>query len=160
MADQKRALAYGGYHEREEGTSNLFLTQTGAGTPAGEYLRRFWLPIALLSELGDLPRRERVLGEDLVVFRDKRGEVGVLHLSCCHRGTSLEFGRIEQCGIRCCYHGRLFDVDGTILEVPGDPNPKASQSSMPQAAYPAHDFAGLALTYLRAHAKKPRCPTS
>jgi phenylpropionate dioxygenase-like ring-hydroxylating dioxygenase large terminal subunit len=158
MAGQKRTLAYSGYHEREEGTSNLFLTQTGAGTPAGEYLRRFWLPIAMLSELGDLPRRERVLGEDLVVFRDKRGEVGVLHLSCCHRGTSLEFGRIEQCGIRCCYHGRLFDVDGTILEVPGDPNEKAIQNSMVQGAYPTHVFAGLVFTYMGPPEKKPPFP--
>ncbi len=159
MTVQKGAMAYGGYYQREEGTSNLFLTQVGAGTPGGEYQRRFWQPLCLLSELGDLPRRERALGEDLVVFRDKRGEIGVLHLNCCHRGASLEFGRIEQRGLRCCYHGRLFDVDGTILEVLGDPNEKAIQKAMAQGAYPAHVFAGIVFAYMGPPDKKPPFPT-
>jgi nitrite reductase/ring-hydroxylating ferredoxin subunit len=153
-----RPLAYSGYHRNDEGTSDLFLTQVGRGTPGGEYLRRFWQPICLLAELTDVPRRERALGEDIVVFRDKSGRVGVLHLSCCHRGTSLEFGRIEQQGIRCCYHGRLFDVDGTILEVPGDPNEKRIQGHLAQGAYPAHVHAGIVFAYMGPPQEKPAFP--
>ena len=69
----------------------------------------------------DLPVAVRILGEDLVLFRDKSGQIGLLDRHCCHRGTSLEFGIVEECGIRCCYHGWKFDVDGRILETPGEP---------------------------------------
>ncbi len=89
------------------------LTRVGPDTPCGEYLRRFWQPVILASELGDLPRRLRILGEDLVAFRDKSGAIGLLEPYCPHRGTSLEYGLIDDKGIRCCYHGWLFDVDGT-----------------------------------------------
>src|SRR4030095_465557 len=80
-----------------------------AGTRAGEYLRRFWQPVAFARELTGAPLRVRILGEDLVVFRDGGGRVGALHLHCAHRGTSLEFGIPLERGIRCCYHGRGFD---------------------------------------------------
>lgn len=91
------------------------LTQVGPGTPCGEYLRRFWHPIALASMVTELPLRVRRLGEDLILFRDGSGAYGLLHLYCAHRNTSLEFGIIEETGIRCCYHGWLFAPDGTIL---------------------------------------------
>jgi len=103
---------------REE---NDLLTRVGPGTPAGEMLRRYWHPIAFINELKKRPLRRRLLGEDLVVFRDDRGRLGVLALRCSHRGTSLEFGHLEDGGLRCCYHGWLYDVGGKILEMPGEP---------------------------------------
>ena len=84
-------------------------------------MRRFWLPVAMSSQLGDLPAAIRILGEDLVVFRDRGGRVGLLDRHWAHRRASLEYRRIEERGIRCCYHGWHFDVDGTILETPGEP---------------------------------------
>ena len=109
--------AYGGYSHREIPREDEELTHVGPGTPCGEYCRRFWQPIVFFRELNDLPVRVRVLGEDLVVFRDRRGRVGLMELHCCHRGTSLEFGVVSEQGIRCCYHGWLFDIDGKILEI-------------------------------------------
>jgi Rieske [2Fe-2S] domain len=102
---------YGAYYHRDVPKEDEELTHVGPGTPCGEYLRRFWQPVALSKELQELPRRVRILGEDLVVFRDKSGQVGCLELHCPHRGTSLEFGLISEKGIRCCYHGSLMDVD-------------------------------------------------
>ena len=89
---------------REE---NDLLTRVGPGTPAGEMLRRYWHPIGFINELKKRPLRRRLLGEDLVVFRDDRGRLGLLALRCSHRGTSLEFGHLEDGGLRCCYHGWL-----------------------------------------------------
>src|SRR5262245_28920434 len=91
-ATSKDRPAYTGYHHDLNPSPDLTLTQVRRGTPGGEYLRRFWIPVAYLSELGDVPLRVRALGEDLVAFRDRSGQVGVLHLNCCHRNTSLEFG--------------------------------------------------------------------
>ena len=88
--------AYSAYHHRERPADDEELTRVGPGTPCGEYLRRFWQPVILSSELGDLPRRLRILGEDLVAFRDKSGAIGLLELHCPHRGTSLEFGLIGE----------------------------------------------------------------
>jgi len=113
---------YRAYYHREVPDEDDALTHVGPGTPMGEYLRRFWQPIAYSHEIKDLPLRVRRLGEDLVLFRDKSGHVGLLELHCNHRGTSLEYGKIEEHGIRCCYHGWLFDVDGRILrDAPGAP---------------------------------------
>jgi phenylpropionate dioxygenase-like ring-hydroxylating dioxygenase large terminal subunit len=127
-----------GYYKKDSPGPNLHLTQVRRGTPSGEYLRRFWMPVAYLSELGKVPLRVRALGEDLVVFKDLSGRIGALQLNCCHRNTSLEFGILDQRGIRCCYHGRLYDVDGTILEMPGEPESYRLKSNARQGAYPAH----------------------
>ena len=89
---------------------NEFLTRVGPGTPAGEMLRRYWHPIAFIQELKNRPIRRRILGEDLVLFRDEQNRLGLLALRCSHRGTSLEFGHLEDGGLRCCYHGWLYDV--------------------------------------------------
>ena len=99
---------------------NDLLTQVGPGKPAGELLRRYWQPIGFANELQGKPKRKRILGEDVVLFRDENGKFGVLALNCMHRGTSLEFGHIENGGLRCCYHGWLYDVDGKVLETPGE----------------------------------------
>ena len=108
---------FDGYHRRLVPAPDPELTQVGPGTPAGEYLRRFWQPVAFARELTGAPLRVRILGEDLVVFRDGGGRVGALHLHCAHRGTSLEFGIPLERGIRCCYHGWVYDVDGQCLQL-------------------------------------------
>ena len=102
---------------------NNLLTQTSAKTPAGELLRRYWQPVALSEELppGSAPRPVRIMGEDLVLFRDEAGRPGLLGLHCSHRGTDLSYGRIENGGLRCLYHGWLYDASGCILEQPGEP---------------------------------------
>ena len=114
-------VPYGAWHAREVPAPDPLLTRTDPGTPCGEYLRRFWQPVAFARDLGDVPRRIRIMGEDLIVFRDRSGRLGVLQLHCSHRGTSLEYGILQERGIRCCYHGWVYDVDGRILETPGEP---------------------------------------
>ena len=105
---------------REE--NNVF-TQTGPGTPCGELMRRYWQPIALAEELPlqGAPLKVTILGEDLVLFRDDQGRPGLLGLHCSHRGTDLSYGRVENGGIRCVYHGWLYDVCGRVIEQPGEP---------------------------------------
>src|SRR5258706_843256 len=134
------------------------LPRVGPETPCGEYLRRFWQPVALSSELGELPLALRILGEDLVAFRDKAGRVGVLERHCCHRGPSLEYGIVEERGLRCCYHGWKFDVDGTILETPGEPTDSKIKEKTYQGAYPALEFGGLLFAYMGPPAEKPEFP--
>ena len=112
------------------------LSHVGPDTPCGEYLRRFWQPICLSDELKDLPYRVRILGEELVAFRDRSGAVGLLELHCPHRGASLEYGLIDNKGIRCCYHGWLFAADGTILETPGEPAHSTLKDRLCHGAYP------------------------
>src|SRR5207245_9741041 len=96
--------AFSAYQHRERPTEDEELTRVGPNTPCGEYLRRFWQPVVLSSELGDLPRRLRILGEDLVAFRDKSGAIALLELHCPHRGPSLAFGLVGDKCIRCLYH--------------------------------------------------------
>jgi phenylpropionate dioxygenase-like ring-hydroxylating dioxygenase large terminal subunit len=124
-------------------TEDKELTHVGAGTPCGEYLRRFWLPVALTSQLTDLPLALRVMGEDLVMFHDLSGRIGLLHKACSHRRTSLEYDVISERGIRCCYHGWLFDVDGKILETPGEPENSPIKGNLCQGAYPVREYKGL-----------------
>ena len=81
------------------------LTEVGAGTPMGELLRRYWHPVGLTEDASDTPRQVRLLGEDLILFRDKAGRTGLVHPNCAHRGASLYYGKVEERGIRCCYHG-------------------------------------------------------
>ena len=149
---------YSAYYHRERPTADEELTRVGPGTPCGEYLRRFWQPVIQLSELGKVPRRVRILGEDLVAFRDQSSAIGLLELHCPHRGTSLEFGLIDQHGIRCCYHGWLFGADGTILETPGEPADSTLKDRLFHGAYPAREHAGLVFTYMGPPDKQPDFP--
>ncbi|MBV8120967.1 MAG: aromatic ring-hydroxylating dioxygenase subunit alpha [Alphaproteobacteria bacterium] len=149
---------YSAYYHRERPTADKELTRVGPGTPCGEYLRRFWQPVIQSSELGKVPRRLRILGEDLVAFRDQSGAIGLLELHCPHRGTSLEFGLIDQHGIRCCYHGWLFGADGTILETPGEPADSTLKDRLFHGAYPAREHAGLVFTYMGPPDKQPDFP--
>jgi phenylpropionate dioxygenase-like ring-hydroxylating dioxygenase large terminal subunit len=150
--------SYSAYHHRGLPPEDEELTRVGPGTPCGEYMRRFWQPVVLSSELGELPRRLRILGEDLVAFRDKSGEIGLLELHCPHRGTSLEFGLVGDKGIRCCYHGWLFGCDGAILETPGEPADSTLKDRLFHGAYPVHEHAGLVFAYMGPPDKQPAFP--
>ncbi len=131
---------------REE---NERLTRVGPGTPAGELLRRYWHPIAIARELTpQQPTRfVRLLGEDLVLFRDQAGRVGLLAHRCAHRGASLVYGRVEARGLACAYHGWLYDTAGNILETPPERN-EAIIRHVKQRAYPVQQFLGLYWAYL------------
>ena len=134
------------------------LTRVGPGTPCGELMRRYWQPVCLSADLADLPKKVRILGEDLIAFRDGQGRAGLLFFRCSHRGTSLEFGRVEERGLRCCYHGWLYDVEGNVIEMPLEPavNPFLKQIQHP--AYPVREFGGLVFAYLGPLEKIPQFP--
>ena len=149
---------YGGYHHRQVPAEDAELTHVGPETPCGEYLRRFWQPVCFSDDLRDLPLRLKILGEELVAFRDQRGAVGLLELHCPHRGTSLEFGLVGARGIRCCYHGWLFDVDGTILETPGEPADSTLKDRLCHGAYPAHEAHGIVFAYMGPPEARPPFP--
>jgi phenylpropionate dioxygenase-like ring-hydroxylating dioxygenase large terminal subunit len=144
-----KATPYGGYYRRLEPKEAEDVTHSDPGTPLGEYMRRFWQPVCLSDQLKDVPLAVRVLGENLVAFRDKGGRVGVLHRHCCHRGASLEYGIIQDRGIRCCYHGMKIDVDGTILDAPAENDHGARMRQVvTQGAYPAFERDGLVFAYM------------
>jgi nitrite reductase/ring-hydroxylating ferredoxin subunit len=153
----KAPLKFSGYHTKLSTQEDADLTHVGKGTPGGEYLRRFWHPVALASELTGLPLALTILGEDLVLFRDKGGRLGLLHRHCSHRGASLEFGIVSERGIRCCYHGWLYDVDGTILETPSEPSERI-RTRLCHGAYPTHEFAGVVFAYMGPPEEMPAFP--
>ena len=153
-----KARPFDGYHRRAVPPPDLELTQVGPGTPGGEYLRRFWQPVAFARDIADAPLRVKILDEDLVVFRDGSGRAGVLHLHCAHRGTSLEFGIPVDRGIRCCYHGWVFDIDGRCLETPGEPAGSRLHERVWQGAYPTLEFTGLVFAYLGRPERRPSFP--
>jgi phenylpropionate dioxygenase-like ring-hydroxylating dioxygenase large terminal subunit len=149
---------YGAYLRRDLPSPNLELTQVGPATPGGEYLRRFWQPVGFSHELKDLPVRIRILGEDLILFRDGTGRVGLLQLHCSHRGVSLEYGLVSERGIRCCYHGWLYDVDGKILETPGEPVSSPIKNEICHGAYPVHECNGIVFAYMGPPEARPPFP--
>lgn len=134
------------------------LTHVEGRSPAGELLRRYWQPVALSAQLGELPMKVRMFGEDLVLFRTKAGQVGLLELHCSHRGTSLEFGICEDAGLRCCYHGWLYGVDGRVLQTPGDPPESTLRFNVCHGAYPAFEYRGLIFGYFGPPDLKPEFP--
>ncbi len=129
---------------------NRKLTQVGPGTPGGDLLRRYWHPIAGLHQLtDDAPTAHvRLLGEDLVLFRDRSGHVGLLADHCSHRGASLLYGRVEERGIACAYHGWLYDTEGHCLETPAEPADSRFHLTVRQRAYPVDTLLGLYWAYL------------
>jgi 5,5'-dehydrodivanillate O-demethylase oxygenase subunit len=129
---------------------NEFITRVGPGTPAGELLRRYWLPVAAVRELTDENPTKfiRVLGEDLVLFNDKGGGVGLLADHCSHRGASLLYGRVEQRGIACAYHGWLYDTHGNCLETPAEPADSKFHLTVKHRAYPVQKHVALYWAYL------------
>lgn len=132
---------------REE---NDLLTQTGPGTPCGNLIRRYWQPAALGEELppGGAPRHVRLLGEDLVLFRDDKGRPGLLGIHCSHRGTDLSYGRVEDGGLRCLYHGWLYDICGKVIEQPGEPGGGAHRNEICHLAYPCQEAGGVIFAYM------------
>jgi nitrite reductase/ring-hydroxylating ferredoxin subunit len=153
-----RRRPFNGYYRSVVGREDPELTHTGPGTPAGEYFRRFWQPIAMTEQVGDLPLAIEVLGEELVLFRDLGGQLGLLHKYCSHRRASLEYGIISEKGIRCCYHGWLYDVDGTILEVPGEPENSPIPKRICHGAYPVHEYKGLVFAWMGPPDEMPEFP--
>ena len=162
MNDAANTSGFSGYHQRLRGDYDLELAQTGPATVMGELLRRYWHPVAISSELGKHPKLVRILGEELVLFRDMSGQLGLVHKNCPHRRASLEFGRIAEHGIRCCYHGWHFDIDGTILDIPGQPASAETTRKVKQncrlGAYPTHEFRGLIFAYMGPPGEQPIFP--
>ncbi len=138
---------HGGYYARHGVTEDVELTHVGPRTPGGEYLRRFWQPVALSSELGKLPLNVRLLGEDLVLFRTTKGGIGLLERHCSHRGASLEYGLPSDEGIICCYHGWHYATDGRIIETPNDPTSNVA-GSIYHGAYQTHEYKGIIFAYM------------
>ena len=129
---------------------NEVLTRTDRGTPCGELMRRYWQPAALSEELppGGPPLPVRLLGEDLVIFRDDRGRPGLLGIHCAHRGADLSYGRLEDGGLRCIYHGWLYDIEGRCLDQPGEPGGGAHRDAIRQPAYPCREKSGIIFAYM------------
>ncbi len=140
------------------GTYNAEFAEVGKGRPMGELLRRYWHPVGLSTHATDTPREVRILGEDLVLFRDKRGRAGLLHARCCHRGTTLYYGRVEEAGIRCCYHGWLYDVEGRCLEQPCEPDGGRHRDRSRQPWYPVQELYGLIFAYMGPPERQPVLP--
>lgn len=137
------------------------LTQTGPGTPMGELFRRFWLPALLPKELPEPdcpPIRVRMLGEDLVAFRDMDSNVAFIHENCPHRGASLFFGRNEECGLRCVYHGWKFDASGACVDMPNEPLESNFKDKVKAAAYPGAIWGGVVWIYMGPRDLKPELP--
>ena len=138
------------------------LARTNSKTACGEYFRRYWHPVALTSEVSETPREIRILGEDLVIFKTTKGNIGLVHKACPHRRASMVYGKTEERGIRCCYHGWLFSPDGEILETPGeDPNSQSAKKlrkTFKLGAYPIIEFNGLVFSYLGPMDKIPDFP--
>ncbi|MDO5500951.1 MAG: Rieske 2Fe-2S domain-containing protein [Propionibacteriaceae bacterium] len=137
------------------------MTRTGPGTPMGDLIRRFWIPALLASEVGEpggAPVRVSLLGERLVAFRSPDGEVGLLEARCPHRHASLFWGRNEDEGIRCVYHGWKFGRDGRCLEMPAEPEDSTYRERVRAVAYPTHEAAGVIWAYLGPAELKPEFP--
>ena len=124
------------------------IPHVGPGTPGGEWFRRYWVVVGTLQDLHDIPQAVKVLGEELVLFRDPDGELGLLGLHCPHRGTSLEYGDIEDGGIRCPYHGWLFNVAGRCLEMPAEPRDSKFPEKIKHLSYPVRELGGLIFAYM------------
>ncbi len=124
------------------------IPHVGPGTPTGEWFRHYWLVVGTVHELHDIPQAVTVLGEELVLFRDSNGRLGLLGEHCPHRGTSLEYGEIEDGGLRCPYHGWLFDVHGRCLEMPAEPKDSKFCAKVQQLSYPVRELGGLIFAYM------------
>ena len=159
FADSKN---YRGYLQSEESKIDNVLARIGPGSPCGEFFRRYWHPVFLSSEVGKKPIPLKILGEELVLFRATNGELGLVHKHCPHRNASLVFGKCENKGIRCCYHGWLFAPDGEILETPGEEENSESARNIRErlrlGAYPVIEFNGLIFSYMGPPNEIPEFP--
>ncbi len=140
---------------------NELITQTEAGTPMGDLFRRFWLPVALAEELptpDGMPVRVKVLNEDLIAFRDTDGKVGLVDAYCAHRGAPMFFGRNEEQGLRCVYHGWKFDVNGECVDLPSAPEGETYREKISITSYPTVDAGGLIWAFMGPRDKMPPFP--
>jgi nitrite reductase/ring-hydroxylating ferredoxin subunit len=140
---------------------NALLTQTGPGTPMGNLIRRYWIPALFSDQLPETdgrPLRTRLLGEDLIMFRDSLGRIGLVAEHCAHRGASLFFARNEECGLRCVYHGWKYDLDGRCVDMPNEPAALGFQEKVRLAAYPCREVGGVIWTYMGPPTLQPGLP--
>jgi nitrite reductase/ring-hydroxylating ferredoxin subunit len=145
-------------YNRSEAHYDPLLAETARGTKGGEYLRRFWQVVAASDDATRTPVNVRVLSEDLILYRDGSGTVGLLYPRCAHRGTSLYYGATEEHGIRCCYHGWVFDADGSCLEQPLEPDGGRARNNFFQPFYPVEERYGLVFAYMGPLEKLPQLP--
>ncbi len=141
--------------------NNELITRTGPETPMGEYLRRYWIPALTSNDLPQPdcpPLRVRLLGEALVAFRTTSGSVGLVHENCPHRGASLFFGRNEEDGLRCVYHGWKFDTDGSCVDMPSEPAESNFKTKVRATAYPTVERGGFVWTYMGPPELMPEFP--
>jgi phenylpropionate dioxygenase-like ring-hydroxylating dioxygenase large terminal subunit len=142
-----------------EPTHDTSMTEVERGTPMGELLRRYWHPVGLTADAGPTPKKVTILGEELILFRDGQGRVGLIYPRCCHRGTTLYYGKVEDDGIRCCYHGWQFDVEGRCLDMPVEPEGGGNfKRKVRQPWYPVEERYGLIFAYMGPPDKKPLLP--
>jgi phenylpropionate dioxygenase-like ring-hydroxylating dioxygenase large terminal subunit len=143
------------------------LARVGPGTPSGDVFRRYWLPVEVAADLAgsrgsvsqaNNPRRLRILGEDLVLFRDASGKPGLVAEHCSHRGTSLYYGRVEEDGLRCLYHGWKYDREGHCLDTPAEPPDSNFKLTVKHPAYPCVEIGGLIFAYMGPPEKQPPFP--
>ena len=158
MTGIQRPSDQGTAYGRKPAQSNTLLTEIGPGKPMGEVFRRYWQPVATSEQATTRPKKVKVLGEDLILFRDRKGRAGLLYPRCMHRGTNLFYGKVEDEGIRCCYHGWLFGVDGTCLDQPCEPEHGLHRDIARQPWYPLEERYGLIFAYMGPPEKKPVLP--
>src|SRR2546421_11306581 len=140
---------------------NELITRVGPGTPMGELMRQYWMPALLSSELptpDGAPLRVRLLGENLIAFRATSGDVGLVQNSCPHRGASLFFGRNEEEGLRCVYHGWKFDVTGACVDMPSEPAESNFKTKVRALAYPCVERNGVVWAYMGPRTTPPPLP--
>ncbi|HTE87180.1 MAG TPA: Rieske 2Fe-2S domain-containing protein [Dehalococcoidia bacterium] len=140
---------------------NELLTRVGPGTLMGDLLRQYWVPVMRATDLEETDGRServRLLGENLVIFRDTESRVGLLAENCCHRGASLFFGRNEECGLRCVYHGWKYNVSGQCVDMPNEPPESNFKDKVRQAAYPCREYGGMIWAYMGPRADLPPMP--
>jgi phthalate 4,5-dioxygenase len=140
---------------------NELITRVGPGTPMGNFMREYWVPAMLSSEAptpDSDPVRILLLGEQLIAFRDSNGKIGLLQNNCPHRGASLFFGRNEEAGLRCVYHGWKFDVDGNCIDMPNEPAESDFRTKVKAVAYPTHERGGIVWAYLGPRKTPPPLP--
>jgi phthalate 4,5-dioxygenase len=141
--------------------TNERLTQVGPGTPMGDAFRRYWWPACLTEEVPEpdgAPVRVRLLGEDLVAYRDTSGQVGLLDAYCAHRRAPMFYGRNEECGLRCLYHGWKYDTTGVCVDLPSEPSSSQLRAHVSMTAYPTFEAAGVVWTYMGPPDRQPAPP--
>jgi phenylpropionate dioxygenase-like ring-hydroxylating dioxygenase large terminal subunit len=157
-APQRKRSAEAGAYGRMPQHPDYELTQVGPGTPCGELMRRYWQPVSPSEKVTDRPQEVRILGEDLILFRDKKGRPGLLYPRCMHRGTTLFYGKVSEQGIRCCYHGWLFDVQGRCLDQPCEPEGGRNLDVARQPWYPLEERYGMVFAFMGPLDKMPVLP--